>query len=169
MRQTKWMNGLMLVFVIGLTSCYAQNTNEMKDVKVQKTEAEWREILTPQQYNVLRESGTERPHTGEYDLHFEDGVYSCAGCGTDLFKSDDKFDAHCGWPSFDKAIENDAVVEIVDRSHGMSRTEIRCATCGGHLGHVFNDGPTDTGLRYCINSTSLGFDTEEEGDTKAKE
>jgi len=169
MRQTKWMNGLMLVFVIGLTSCYAQNTNEMKDVKVQKTEAEWREILTPQQYNVLRESGTERPHTGEYDLHFEDGVYSCAGCGTDLFKSDDKFDAHCGWPSFDKAIENDAVVEIVDRSHGMSRTEIRCATCGGHLGHVFNDGPTDTGLRYCINSASLGFDTEEEDDTKAKE
>lgn len=169
MRKTNWMNGLLLVFAIGLTSCYAQNKNEMKDVKVKKTEAEWREVLTPNQYYVLRESGTERPHTGEYDLHFKEGVYSCAGCGSELFKSDDKFDAHCGWPSFDKAIENDAVVEIKDNSHGMVRTEIRCANCGGHLGHVFNDGPTDTGMRYCINSASLGFEGEEEADTKAKE
>ena len=157
MRQTKWMNELMLVFVIGLTSCYAQNTNEMKDVKVQKTEAEWREILTPQQYNVLRESGTERPHTGEYDLHFEDGVYSCAGCGTDLFKSDDKFDAHCGWPSFDKEIKGN-VSFSVDYNIGMARTEEHCATCGGHLGHVFNDGPRKTtGKRHCINGAALTF------------
>ena len=169
MRTTNWINGLLLVFAISLTSCYAQNKNEMKDVKVKKTEAEWKEVLTPEQFYVLRESGTERPHTGEYDLHFKDGVYSCAGCDAELFKSDDKFDAHCGWPSFDKAIENDAVLEIVDKSHGMVRTEIRCANCGGHLGHVFNDGPTETGLRYCINSTSLGFEAEDEGTEKSEE
>jgi peptide-methionine (R)-S-oxide reductase len=167
MRRTL-LNFIGLVFTISLTSCYAQNKTEMREAKVKKTDAEWRSILTDEQYFVLRQQGTERPHTGEYDLHFEDGIYSCAGCGAELFKSDDKFNAHCGWPSFDKAIDNKAVVEILDKSHGMIRTEIRCANCDGHLGHVFNDGPTETGMRYCINSVSLDFDAENE-ETKKTE
>lgn len=154
-----------------------QDTTEMSEnFKVQKSDAEWKSELTDEQYRVLREKGTERPYTGEYNLHFEDGLYTCAACNTALFESDSKFDGHCGWPSFDKPISEDRIIEHRDTSHGMIRTEIICATCGGHLGHVFNDGPTETGLRYCINSVSLGFDDEEESDaseskeeTKAEE
>ena len=129
-----------------------------KTHKVEKTDEQWRAELTPEQYRVLRQKGTERPHTGEYDQHFEAGTYKCAGCGEPLFESDTKFDAHCGWPSFDAPIQEGAIAEEKDKSFGMIRTEVLCAKCGGHLGHVFDDGPTATGLRYCINSASLGFE-----------
>ena len=135
-----------------------QKPEIMSKPTVVKSDKEWKEELSPIQYHVLRESGTERAGTGEYNLHFEEGIYHCGGCNTPLFESDSKFDSHCGWPSFDKAIGDSTVNEIVDRTHGMVRTEIRCAKCDGHLGHVFNDGPTSTGQRYCINSASLGFD-----------
>jgi len=136
-----------------------QHENNKKDstLKVDKTAQEWQKILSPEQYYVLREKGTERPHSGKYNLHFEQGTYNCAGCGAALFESGTKFDAHCGWPSFDESIKG-AVSYKRDTTHGMVRTEILCSSCGGHLGHVFDDGPTDTGKRYCVNSLSLGFD-----------
>lgn len=140
----------------------SNTTQEMTAYNVEKSDEEWREQLTPEQYRVLRQAGTERPGTGQYNLHFEEGVYTCAGCGTALFDSGSKFDAHCGWPSFDQEIEEGKIIEKLDKSHGMIRTEIVCGSCGGHLGHVFNDGPTETGLRYCVNSASLGFSPEEE-------
>lgn len=128
----------------------------MSEYKVNKSEAQWRSQLDPESFKILRLKGTEMPHSGKYNLHFDHGVYRCKGCGTQLFESDMKFDSGCGWPSFDKAIEG-RVEYFRDTSHGMIRTEICCATCGGHLGHVFNDGPTETGLRYCVNSASLDF------------
>ncbi|AGC77607.1 peptide-methionine (R)-S-oxide reductase [Nonlabens dokdonensis] len=124
------------------------------------TEKEYKDKLTPEQYYVLREKGTERPFTGEYNTHYEDGVYSCAACGNDLFKSDQKFDSGCGWPSFDDEIEG-AIERKRDTTHGMIRTEIMCSNCGSHLGHVFNDGPTPSGIRHCVNSLSLEFKKEE--------
>ena len=125
--------------------------------KLQKTEAEWRESLSDEEYRVLREKGTERPHTGKFNLHFEAGTYLCKGCGQKLFESNSKFDAHCGWPSFDQSIKG-TVDYVLDKSHGMIRTEIVCSNCSGHLGHVFNDGPTETGTRYCVNSVSIDFE-----------
>lgn len=129
----------------------------MSKYKVQKSDEEWRKTLSEKEYHILREKGTEHPHTGKYNLHFEDGVYSCKGCNELLFKSDSKFNAHCGWPSFDNAID-DKIQYIKDTSHGMSRIEILCNSCGSHLGHVFNDGPTATGLRYCVNSAAIKFE-----------
>jgi peptide-methionine (R)-S-oxide reductase len=127
---------------------------------VQKTEAEWREQLTPAEYHVLREAGTERPFTGEYNDEKRTGVYSCRACGTELFRSDTKFESHCGWPSFFSPLAGDTVVLIEDSTLGMKRVEVRCATCNSHLGHVFSgEGygtPTDD--RYCINSISLRFE-----------
>jgi peptide-methionine (R)-S-oxide reductase len=108
-------------------------------------------------YEVVVNKGTERPFTGQYNRHFEDGVYLCVACDEELFSSTSKFDAGCGWPSFDKEIVKDKITETKDLSHGMVRTEITCSHCGAHLGHVFNDGPTETGLRYCVNSVSLQF------------
>jgi peptide-methionine (R)-S-oxide reductase len=121
---------------------------------------DWKKKLSDEQYHVLREKGTERPFTGKFLNHKEDGTYTCAGCGTELFDADTKFESGCGWPSFYDVKDNQNVKEIRDTSHGMIRTEVICANCNGHLGHVFEDGPQDkTGLRYCINSVSLGFDS----------
>jgi peptide-methionine (R)-S-oxide reductase len=126
--------------------------------KIEKSEQEWRAELTPEQFHVLRQKGTERPFSGEYDHVFEPGTYVCAGCGTELFESEAKYDSGCGWPAFYAASSADAVEEETDVSHGMIRTEVMCASCGGHLGHVFPDGPQPTGLRYCINSAALKLD-----------
>lgn len=128
----------------------------MSKQKIQKSEEEWKKELTDAQYTILRKKGTERPFTGAYNMHFENGIYHCAGCDTPLFESHTKFDAGCGWPSFDASIKGN-VTYILDKSHGMMRTEIVCSSCDGHLGHVFNDGPTATGTRYCVNSISIDF------------
>jgi len=124
---------------------------------IQKSDQEWREQLDPEQYHVLREKGTERAFTGKYwNLH-ENGTYTCAACGQELFTSNEKFDSGCGWPSFFDALDQSKVTTQEDVSHGMRRIEVMCSNCGGHLGHVFPDGPKPTGLRYCINSASLDF------------
>ncbi len=130
------------------------------DGKIEKSDAEWRAELTPEQYHILREKGTERAFTGQYWNTKSPGFYHCAGCGQELFSSGAKFDSGCGWPSFDRPLNETAVEEHEDRSHGMVRTEVTCSRCGGHLGHVFPDGPTPTGLRYCINSIALALDTQ---------
>jgi len=120
------------------------------------TEEDWKKHLSAEQYRILRQKGTEYPFTGKYNLHFEKGTYVCAGCKTELFYHDQKFESSCGWPSFDDCISG-TISYVQDRSHGMIRTEIVCANCNGHLGHVFDDGPTKTKLRYCVNSLSLDF------------
>jgi len=129
--------------------------------KLNLSEAEWRERLSPEQYHILREAGTERAFTGKYEGNKAAGIYRCAGCGLPLFESDTKYDSGSGWPSFTAPLEGDAVEEHSDLSHGMLRTEVRCARCEGHLGHVFPDGPGPEGLRYCVNSASLDFEPRE--------
>jgi peptide-methionine (R)-S-oxide reductase len=133
------------------------STNTTMKFPFQRTEAEWRKLLTPEQYHVLREAGTERAFTGKYWNTKEPGIYRCAACGDILFKADDKFDSHCGWPSFSEIAAQGKVIERKDTSHGMIRTEVLCGNCGSHLGHVFDDGPGPKGLRYCINSASIDF------------
>ena len=153
-----------LVMFMYVISCqYSQNKNEISSNKKQnisnkmkKTEAEWKRSLTDQEYRILREKGTERAFTGKYDGHFEEGVYNCAGCGTQLFESETKYRSGCGWPAFYDAIPG-AIEEHDDNTLGMRRIEITCSKCDGHLGHVFNDGPKPTGLRYCVNSVSMDF------------
>jgi len=128
---------------------------------VEKSDAEWRAQLTPAEYAVLRQAGTERAWTGEYNDTKAEGIYSCRACGAELFRSEAKFDSHCGWPSFYEPTSTDNVELIEDRSRGMSRTEVRCASCGSHLGHVFEDAPqTPTGDRYCMNSVSLRLESQ---------
>jgi len=131
-----------------------------KNFIIRKTEDEWKAELTSEEFDVLRRKGTERPFTGEFNDHSEKGTYTCKGCGEDLFTDDQKFDSGCGWPSFDAEIKG-KVAKTSDTSHGMRRVEILCNKCGGHLGHIFNDGPTETGVRYCVNSVSLDFKKEE--------
>ncbi len=125
--------------------------------KLNLSKEEWRNKLTEEEYHILREKGTERPFSGLYNTNFDKGVYHCAGCGEALFTSDQKFDSHCGWPSFDGELPGGVVAKHRDISHGMIRTEITCAKCDGHLGHIFDDGPTASGVRYCVNSVSIKF------------
>ena len=157
--------GLALVFHrsgadIPVTASEGEAETEMCELScgmMAYTDAEWKEMLSPEAYRVLREEGTERAFTGKYWDHKEEGVYVCAGSRTPLFSSEDKFDSGTGWPSFTGPISEDAVGTKQDRRFGMSRTEVHCKTCGGHLGHIFRDGPEPTRLRYCINSVSLTF------------
>ncbi len=149
-------NYLVLLLCVSQFSCQAQEKKKKEPLEIQKSEAQWKKELTPEQFEVLREKGTERPFSGKYVNTFEKGNYVCAACGNLLFNSDAKFHSDCGWPSYDKAIKG-SVTYITDSSFGMSRTEVNCAKCGGHLGHVFDDGPTETGQRFCTNSVSVKF------------
>lgn len=165
----KFKSHIMLIIIaitcgILLVNSTSQDTNtkqinsskKMKDYKVQKSDDEWREVLSDLEYKVLIEKGTEYPGTGEYNIFMKEGIYNCKGCDNPLFTSDQKFESNCGWPSFDNAIEG-SVEYKNDYTLGMTRVEILCTNCGGHLGHVFNDGPTESGKRYCVNSVSIDF------------
>lgn len=146
-----------LISIIWFQGNSQVKTNKTMVKKVIKTDNEWKKELTPQQYFVLRQKGTDAPSSGGLTSHFEKGTYHCAACNLQLFESNSKFESHCGWPSFDDAIKG-TVEFVLDKSHGMIRTEIICASCGGHLGHIFNDGPKETtGQRYCVNTTSIKF------------
>jgi len=160
---------MILIVLFSLTACQGQDKKKAESAKAEsqlptnpngkvvKTDAEWKKVLTEEQYAVLREKATERPFTGEYYKNFKKGVYVCAACGNPLFNSDAKFDSECGWPSFDQAIQK-SVIYKEDNTLGMERVEVMCANCGGHLGHVFDDGPQKTtGKRFCTNSVSIKF------------
>jgi peptide-methionine (R)-S-oxide reductase len=162
----KYFISLLLLFVVNSALAQSNLQNSKKkgtemNVKVQKTEKEWKEILSAEQFNVLREKGTEKPFTGKYWNFFEEGFYKCAACGQELFESNTKFDAGCGWPSFSDVVNNKNVILKDDFSFGMHRIEVLCSNCGGHLGHLFDDGPKPTGQRYCINSASIDFQRNE--------
>ena len=129
--------------------------------KVEKSDAEWRRALTPEQYQILRQHGTERPFTGRYNHCKDEGIYRCAGCGNALFRSDSKFASSCGWPSFFEALRPNSVAYHEDNSYGMNRIEVVCGRCSGHLGHIFDDGPPPTGKRFCMNSVVLDFEPEQ--------
>lgn len=162
---------ILIIVLLTLGACTADKTSDrkadlslVKNVvamdtvkKIERSEEEWKKILTPEQYYILRQKGTDRPFTGALTYNKEEGTYYCAACGNELFTSDMKFESHCGWPSFDREVAGGRIKTVRDTSHGMIRTEILCARCDSHLGHLFDDGPTDTGLRYCVNSTSLEF------------
>lgn len=165
----KIFNAFLWLLIALLSSCGGQKSSQQMETEklnmeknstfeIQKTEAEWLEQLGPEAFGVLRNKGTERPFTSEYETLWDSGTYVCKGCGQELFHSATKFDAGCGWPSFYQAIDKSRIREIIDNSHNMVRTEVVCSKCGGHLGHVFPDGYNQpTGLRYCINGMSLGF------------
>lgn len=167
--KAKYLFSVMLLSGGILTGCSQSNpqtttkplVNMNDTTRVTKSEEEWRKTLTEEEFSVLRNHGTERAFTGEFHDHHEKGMYTCAGCGADLFTSDTKFNSGTGWPSYYQPANSECVEETVDKSYGMIRTEVHCARCGGHLGHKFDDGPNPTGLRYCINSISLDFRKEE--------
>jgi peptide-methionine (R)-S-oxide reductase len=166
MKRICFFNIFVLILAATIQSCgqFSDQTvasisqeDSTMSYNITKSEEEWSKVLTPVQFEILRLKRTERPYTGEYDHFFEKGAYYCAGCGGKLFESDTKFNSGCGWPAFYAPyLENNVHIKI-DRSHGMVRSEVLCGNCGGHLGHVFEDGPEPTGLRYCINSASLEF------------
>lgn len=151
---------IFIVFLGLIMSCKSSAQNKKMDnkkkYKVEKTQAEWKQKLTPMEFHVLREAGTERPGTSEYNDFWEEGTYVCVACETPLYESGAKFNAHCGWPSFDKSIEKNIETDV-DYKIGYARTELKCKGCGSHLGHVFNDGPTETGKRHCLNGVALKF------------
>jgi peptide methionine sulfoxide reductase msrA/msrB len=149
-----------MIYTLSLNSCAQKNKEKNTTIKfeINKTDEEWKKTLTDKQFYILREKGTDKPYSGEFLFNKDKGNYTCAACGNILFSSDSKFDSHCGWPSFDQQINSKAIVTKEDNSAGMQRTEIMCGKCGGHLGHIFDDGPTETGMRYCVNSTSLTFE-----------
>ena len=155
---------IAMFLFIGLSGCAQSVDNQVRgsvsaenSFEIDRTEEEWMELLTADQYYVLRQQGTEAAFSGQYHDHKDNGVYTCAGCGNDLFSSETKYRSGTGWPSFYQPVSESKVGMEIDRSYGMVRQEVHCARCGGHLGHVFEDGPEPTGLRYCINSVSLGF------------
>ena len=157
MKTLKIFSAIVLISIVFSACSQTQKQTNMENLQVNKSEEEWKKQLTPEQYEVLRLKGTERAFTGKFESKWDSGIYVCAACGNELFNSNSKFDAGCGWPSFYEALDKSKVIEKKDISHGMVRIEIMCANCGGHLGHVFDDGPKPTGLRYCINSVSLDF------------
>jgi len=157
MNVLKIISAFALLTVVFNACSQNQKTTKMDNLEINKTDEEWQKQLSPEQYNVLRLKGTERAFTGKFEDHWDSGTYVCSACGNELFNSNSKFDAGCGWPSFYEVLDKTKVIEKKDISHGMIRTEIICAKCGGHLGHVFDDGPKPNGLRYCINSVSLDF------------
>jgi peptide-methionine (R)-S-oxide reductase len=158
---TKYILFLLSFYLIaGYSHCQVKSDKKSQNEKnyaISRSESEWKELLTPEQYHVLREKGTEYAFTGKYNDFKEKGIYVCAACNNDLFDSDTKYNSGSGWPSFYKPIDNKAIEEVADNSQGMKRVEVVCAKCGGHLGHVFDDGPRPTGLRYCVNSISMEF------------
>ena len=165
---------LITLFILSIVIAQDKTKNQEEQIstmsnRVIKTDEEWQQCLTPEQYRILREKGTEAAFTGKYYEFKGDGVYLCAGCGDSLFDSETKFDSGTGWPSFWASIEDENVDKIKDTSHGMTRTEILCSNCGAHLGHVFDDGPQPTGLRYCVNSASLQFSERVEESPKGKD
>ncbi len=149
----------LLIMILIVNQCTKKDADPInqKTFEVNKSEMEWKKILSPEEFDVLRNHGTERPFTGSLNNNKEKGVYTCSACGNPLFSSDTKFESGTGWPSFYKPVDENKVGETIDKSWGMTRVEVHCNRCGGHLGHVFEDGPKPTGLRYCINSVSLKF------------